>query len=45
MHIMGFFTSRLGMCDFITITPLELPACLVDKQTFTDAEAEKFEHE
>ena len=34
-----------GVWDFSTITPLERPAGLGDKQTFTDAEAANFERE
>jgi hypothetical protein len=34
-----------GVWDFSTITPLERPAGLGDKQTFTDAEAAAFERE
>ena len=34
-----------GVWDFSTITPLERPAGLGDKQTFTDAEAATFERE
>jgi hypothetical protein len=34
-----------GVWDFSTITPLERPAGLGDKQTFTDAEAANFEQE
>jgi hypothetical protein len=34
-----------GVWDFSTITPLERPAALGDKQTFTDAEAAAFERE
>ena len=34
-----------GVWDFSTITPLERPAGLGDKQTFTDAEAASFERE
>jgi hypothetical protein len=34
-----------GVWDFSTITPLERPSGLGDKQTFTDAEAANFERE
>src|SRR4030095_3081689 len=34
-----------GVWDFSTITPLERPAGLGDKATFTDAEAASFERE
>ena len=34
-----------GVWDFSTITPLERPSGLGDKQTFTDAEAANFEQE
>ena len=34
-----------GVWDFSTITPLERPGGLGDKQTFTDAEAANFERE
>ena len=34
-----------GVWDFSTITPLERPVGLGDKQTFTDAEAATFERE